>query len=120
MQKQIYWKPYRSVIEQLRAARIRQGLSQRDAARRAHVSRQWLTKIEQCELRIDLLHLIVMCRVYGIKAHKLVQKMEEEPSDEDGFFFTPWRARHRQTVTAMGCGVILLTAHFGGHLVATF
>ena len=50
------------------------------------MSRQWLTKIEQCELRLDLVHLIVMCRVYGLKAHELVQKMEEEPSDEGGFF----------------------------------
>lgn len=85
--KTIYAKPYVGMIKQLREARQRLHMTQVQVGRRLGVSRHWIAKIERCEVRLDVLQMIRVCRVYGIFAASLVKAVEDELSDEDGFSY---------------------------------
>jgi transcriptional regulator with XRE-family HTH domain len=86
--KAIHHPAYRRLVERLVAARRRRHLSQADVARSMRVSRQLVSKVEICEVRLDVLSLIRFCRIYGISASDLVRRMEKELSDEGCSFFT--------------------------------
>lgn len=75
------------MIGRLQEFRHQAGYTQSDVAQRIKMSRHWVRKIESCELRLDVLHLILLCRVYGQKAYRVVQKMEEEPEEGGSFFY---------------------------------
>jgi len=51
-------------------------------------SGKWLGKIETYDLRLDVLCFVCLCKAYGIKASRLIRKMEKEPSEDDGSFFS--------------------------------
>jgi transcriptional regulator with XRE-family HTH domain len=78
MEKSFHCTAYRTLITSLRQSRRRLGLGQREVAHRVGVSRTWVQKIEQHELRLDILHLIRMCRALGLDAHELVREMERD------------------------------------------
>ena len=40
--------------------------------------RTWIAKIECCELRLDLLHFVRLCRVYGLRASEGIEGIEQE------------------------------------------
>lgn len=46
------------------------------------LSRQTIQKIESCEVRLDLVRYVALCRILGLKAGPLLGRLEE-PSDED-------------------------------------
>lgn len=76
------WNPaYRSLIFELRQARQRRGLTQAAAGQLLGRSRQWVHKIETCEIRLDVAQVIQVCRSYGIKAYQLVRRLEEESEE---------------------------------------
>ena len=64
--KTIYDPKYRAVIRRLVDARRAAGLTQAAVARRLHVPRVRLTKIEKCDRRLDILELYAIVRLYGI------------------------------------------------------
>ena len=76
-QKQIYHPGYRSLVRKLKAARLEASLSQEDVARQLGVCRTWVTKVEANELGLDLLGLVGLCRVYGLRAGELILLVEE-------------------------------------------
>ncbi len=86
MKKTIYDDAYRAIISDLRYTREKRGLRQVDVARRLGVSRQWIQKAETCQLRLDIMQLMHMCRIYGIKASRILRRVAEELSDEDAPF----------------------------------
>jgi transcriptional regulator with XRE-family HTH domain len=77
-EKQIYNEGYRKLILALKSARKRLGYTQEAAAVRIGVKRTWVNKIESCELRLDLLHLISVSKAYGLNAKKLIELMEKD------------------------------------------
>ena len=83
MKKTIYEPAYRNLVGKLRQARRRAGLTQAEAGDKLGRSRQWINTTEAGQLRLDVLQVVRLCRVYGLKAHELVRRMEEELSEED-------------------------------------
>ena len=76
MKKTIYEPGYRALVATLRAARLRRGLRQEDVAAELKVTRTWVSKIESNEIRLDVIQLVLLARVYGIQAHELVKAVE--------------------------------------------
>jgi transcriptional regulator with XRE-family HTH domain len=76
MKKAIFEPAYRALIASLREARLRGELRQEDVAARLGVKRTWLSKVETHEIRLDVVQLIRLARVYGIRAYKLVKVIE--------------------------------------------
>ena len=76
-EKEIYNAGYRQLVARLREARKGLGLTQQEVADRLGAGRTWVAKIEMCELRLDLLQFVRLCRVYGLKAREVIGVMEE-------------------------------------------
>ena len=77
MEKTIYCPSYRALIGRLRSARIERGLRQNQVAKMLSVSRQWLSHVETCQIRIDVLQLTSWCQALGLDAPDLVRMLEE-------------------------------------------
>ena len=77
MEKTIYCSSYRTLIERLKAARLARGLRQDQVAKMLSVSRQWLSHVERCQIRIDVLQLSSWCQALGLNAPDLVRMLEE-------------------------------------------
>jgi len=75
-EKQIYNDRYRELVEHLRGRRLDLGLTQAQAAHAIGVNRTWISKVENCELSLDLLGLVRFCRVYGLRARDVIEIME--------------------------------------------
>ncbi len=86
MSKTIYISAYRNLIARLREQRIRAGLMQSDVGKRLGVARSLIGKIERCEVRLDVVGLVRLARVYRTSARDLIAGLEKELSDEDGSF----------------------------------
>lgn len=78
MQKTIFNSAYALLVGRLRTARIARGFTQADVGKLLGCSRHWIQKIEACQVRVDVLQLIKLGRVYGISAADLVKAAEEE------------------------------------------
>lgn len=74
--KAIYLRPYQEMVERLRALRMKRGLRQADAGRRLGRSRQWLQKVESCEIRLDVVQFVRLCRLYGVDPARLIGRLE--------------------------------------------
>lgn len=96
MTKTIFVPAYRALMSELRQARQRVGLTQAAAGRKVGRNRQFIIKIETCEVRTDVVQLCKLAKIYGLKAHELVHRIEEELSDEDGSFYV---STMRQQIT---------------------
>lgn len=83
--KAIYNPKYRALVEFIRAARKKRGMTQSELGRRMRLSRQVVQKIEYCQIRLDLVRYVTLCRILGLKVGRLLGRMEE-PSDEDDSF----------------------------------
>ena len=75
--KQIYDLGYRRMVGTLKATRKAHGLTQAEVAATLGVCRTWVSKVESCEVGLDLLDLLRLCRVYGLKTATAVQTMEK-------------------------------------------
>ena len=106
--KTIYDPRYRRLIGKLKQVRHKKQLRQVDAAARLGRSRKWLGKIESHDLRLDVLCFVCLCQAYGIKASRLIQDMEEEPSEDDGSFLD---------ILASWCGELGRNLTFAGFYV---
>jgi transcriptional regulator with XRE-family HTH domain len=78
MEKTIYCQPYRNLVTKIKAARLQKGLTQFQAARKIGRSRAWLGRIESAQLRLDPVSLVIVSRVCGIHASRLVAELEKE------------------------------------------
>ena len=74
--KQIYNAGYRAVVARLKTARLKAKLSQAQVALKMGVNRRWVSKIETCELKLDVLHFVRMCQVLGLRAREEIAGME--------------------------------------------
>lgn len=64
---------YRTAIDAIKAARVEQGLSQRELARRLDKHPSFVNKIEQLERRLDVLEFIAIARAIGVAETVLLQ-----------------------------------------------
>ena len=76
MEKTIYSPSYRALIGRLRSARIERGLRQEQVDKMMSVSRQWLSHVETCQIRIDVLQLTSWCQVLKLDASDLVRELK--------------------------------------------
>lgn len=84
--KTIYDQRYQKLIKRIKDQRLASGINQQQAGALMQKSRHWIAKIEMCELRLDVLHFVKLCRAYHLKASDLIKSMEEESSENDGSF----------------------------------
>ena len=70
--KTIYDPRYRVVIRRLVDARKKAGLHQSTVAARLGVPRIWITRVERCDRRLDILELMALVKVYGIRLKEIL------------------------------------------------
>lgn len=70
--KSIHDSRYLEIIARLRATRERLGLSQVDLARRLGKQQSYISKVETCERRIDLLEALAICEALGVGLQAIV------------------------------------------------
>jgi transcriptional regulator with XRE-family HTH domain len=75
------------LVKRIKAQRIASGLNQKQAGLLIQKSRQWVAKVEMCELRLDVLHFVRLCQVYHLKASDLIKDLEEESPDDSSFSY---------------------------------
>ena len=66
MQKSQHTRTYKRLIQTLRDAREKAGLTQMEVARKLGTYASFVSKCESGERRIDVIELTAFCRVYGI------------------------------------------------------
>jgi len=64
MQKSIYLKEYKTIIERLKIARLEAGLKQEDAASKLKKPQSYISKIERGERRVDAAELKELAKLY--------------------------------------------------------
>lgn len=64
MPKLIYSKEYKQIIEKLKKARIEFGLKQEDVAMKLKRPQSYVSKIENCERRVDVAELKELAKIY--------------------------------------------------------
>ena len=69
---------YRAAIELVKQARIDQGLSQRELARRLEKPPSFVNKIEFLERRLDIVEFIAIARALGLSPGVFIQGIAEQ------------------------------------------
>jgi transcriptional regulator with XRE-family HTH domain len=64
MDKSIYLKEYRAIIDLLKKARLESGLTQVEVAKKLNKPQSYISKCEAYERRVDLLELTKLARIY--------------------------------------------------------
>lgn len=64
MPSTIYLKEYKQLIEKLVKARIDVGLKQNDVAKKLKKPQSYISKIERCERRVDIIELQQIAKIY--------------------------------------------------------
>lgn len=65
MDKTIYSKEHRYLVDKLKRARNEAGLSQSDAAAMLHKTQSYISKIESGQLRVDIVQLKAFATIYN-------------------------------------------------------
>ena len=76
MPKTIYDVEYRDIVAVLRRARKANGLRQQDVGRELGVDRTWVSKIERSEIRLDVMQLIRLAKLYQLDVHELIDALD--------------------------------------------
>jgi len=86
MVKTIYHNGYRTVVRKLIDARNKKGMRQVDVGRKMMKSRQWVSRVEICQLRLDIVHFVQLCRICSIKPTHLIKTLEESLEESPPFY----------------------------------
>ena len=76
--KSIHSKLYHRIIARLRAKREGKGLSQYQVSQILKVQQSYVSKIETCERRLDILELMNICEALGISFIDFVREIDED------------------------------------------
>jgi transcriptional regulator with XRE-family HTH domain len=79
MKKHDYRREYAVLVKLLRRERERSGLTQRQLAKKLGQSQSYVSKIEQGELRLDVIQLRRLCHLMGTTLAEMVAALEQEP-----------------------------------------
>jgi transcriptional regulator with XRE-family HTH domain len=78
MEKTIYSREYAVVLRLLRAAREKAGITQVELAKKLKLTQSHVSKIERGDLRLDIVQLRTICKVYGVSLLQFVEQFEAE------------------------------------------
>ncbi len=78
MNKCIYNPAYRSMVNSLRKSRLNRSLRQSDVARVMGTSRNWVSKIERCEVRLDILQFAALCTALDLDPAELIRMITNQ------------------------------------------
>ena len=67
-----------AVAEQLKEAQLRRRLTQTQTGRAIGLSRNWLGKIELCELKRDVLRFSRLCKALELDPGRLIKQLETD------------------------------------------
>ena len=70
--KSIHDQRYIEVVSLMRKARERSGQTQNDVAQMLGRPQSYVSKVETCERRVDVVELLLFCRVIGVKLAELI------------------------------------------------
>lgn len=73
--------PYQHMLRILTQARRDAGITQSELAQRMGRRQTFVSKVEQGERRLDLIELIIWCRLLDTDVHHIVSSVELEVSD---------------------------------------
>ena len=76
--KIIHAKLYHRIIARLRAKREEKGLSQYQLSQILNVPQPYVSRIETCERRIDILELMNICEALDISLIDFVREIDED------------------------------------------
>ena len=76
--KSIHSKLYHRIIARLRSKREEKGLSQFQLSQILNVPQPYISRIETCERRIDILELMNICEALGISFIDFVREIDED------------------------------------------
>ena len=65
MNKSVYTKDYKEIIERLKIARIKAGLAQQDVADKLGKPQSYISKIESGERRLDVAEMKKIAAIYN-------------------------------------------------------
>ena len=85
--KTIHDSRYVRLIDRMKARREALGISQVALAARLGVTNRWVSKVEHRDIRLDVMTFIRVCRALGVRASRLIQRLEEEPEDSGSSFY---------------------------------
>ena len=80
MDKSIHTRQYRQLIGLVREEREKRQMTQGQLAYMLGVQQAVVSKIENCERRIDLLELRQICQALGVSLIEIINKFEERIS----------------------------------------
>jgi transcriptional regulator with XRE-family HTH domain len=72
MKKTRHSQRYKRLLRELKAARLRAGLTQTQVAQRLNAHAPFVSKCESGERRIDAIELLDFCRIYRISLAELL------------------------------------------------
>lgn len=78
MAKSIYDINHQILCDLLYRLRLNSGLKQSDLANKLNVPQSYISKIENCQRRVDIIELKNICKVYDLTLIEFIQKYEEE------------------------------------------
>jgi transcriptional regulator with XRE-family HTH domain len=78
MLKTIYSEPYKQLVRRLADARKAAGLTQQFVADKLGRPQSFVAKYEQGERRLDVIELVVVCRLVGADVHELIEQVQAE------------------------------------------
>lgn len=76
--KSIHSKLYHRIIARLRAKREGKGLSQYQLSQILKVQQSYVSKIETCEQRLDILELMNICEALDLSFIDFVREIDED------------------------------------------
>lgn len=76
--KSIHSRLYHRIIARLRAKREGKGLTQCQLAKILNVQQTYVSKIETCERRLDILELMNICEALDISLIDFVREIDED------------------------------------------
>jgi transcriptional regulator with XRE-family HTH domain len=76
--KSIHSKFYHRIIARLRAKREGKGLSQYQLSQILKVQQSYVSKIETCERRLDILELMNICEALDLSFFDFVREIDED------------------------------------------
>ena len=71
--KSIYDDEYRRLIDVLREARIKAGMTQQEIAERLRRPQSYVAKVEGCERRLDVIEFVHLCRAIGAEPAEILE-----------------------------------------------
>ncbi len=78
MDKSIHTRLYQRVIARLRAKREEKGMTQMQLAERLGVNQTFVSKVEICERRLDIVELLTICEILEIPFVDFIKEIDED------------------------------------------